>query len=145
MTMPEAYGGADADKLYSVVQFEELSRAGSPASATACTARSSRPTSCTTARGAEAEVPAQAGHRRDDRRHRHERAGRGLRPARHQVHGLQQADGSYLLNGSKTFITNGWHADLVIVVAKTNPAAGGKGTSLLLVERGMPGFRSASA
>jgi alkylation response protein AidB-like acyl-CoA dehydrogenase len=53
---------------------------------------------------------------------------------------IQQADGSYLLNGSKTFITNGWHADLVIVVAKTNPAAGGKGTSLLLVERGMAGF-----
>ena len=44
------------------------------------------------------------------------------------------------MNGSKTFITNGWHADLVIVVAKTNPAAGGKGTSLLLVERGMAGF-----
>ena len=53
---------------------------------------------------------------------------------------LKQADGSYMLNGSKTFITNGWHADLVIVVAKTNPAAGAKGTSLLLVERGMPGF-----
>jgi len=53
---------------------------------------------------------------------------------------LKQADGSYILNGSKTFITNGWHADLVIVVAKTNPAAGAKGTSLLLVERGMPGF-----
>jgi acyl-CoA dehydrogenase len=53
---------------------------------------------------------------------------------------IEQADGSYLLNGSKTFITNGWHADLVIVVAKTNPAAGGKGTSLVLVERGMPGF-----
>ncbi len=51
-----------------------------------------------------------------------------------------EADGSYLLNGSKTFITNGWHADLVIVVAKTNPGAGGKGTSLLLVERGMKGF-----
>ena len=53
---------------------------------------------------------------------------------------LEQPDGSYLLNGSKTFITNGWHADLVIVVAKTNPAAGGKGTSLVLVERGMAGF-----
>jgi alkylation response protein AidB-like acyl-CoA dehydrogenase len=53
---------------------------------------------------------------------------------------MQQPDGSYLLNGSKTFITNGWHADLVIVVAKTNPAAGAKGTSLLLIERGMPGF-----
>jgi alkylation response protein AidB-like acyl-CoA dehydrogenase len=55
---------------------------------------------------------------------------------------LKQADGSYLLNGSKTFITNGWHADLVIVVAKTNPAAGAKGTSLMLVERGMPGFET---
>ena len=53
---------------------------------------------------------------------------------------ILQADGSYLLNGSKTFITNGWHADLVVVVAKTNPGAGAKGTSLLLVERGMAGF-----
>jgi alkylation response protein AidB-like acyl-CoA dehydrogenase len=55
---------------------------------------------------------------------------------------IAQADGSYLLNGSKTFITNGWHADLVIVVAKTDPAAGAKGTSLLLVERGMKGFQT---
>jgi acyl-CoA dehydrogenase len=46
----------------------------------------------------------------------------------------------YVLNGSKTFITNGWHADLVVVVAKTDPAAGAKGTSLFLIERGMPGF-----
>jgi len=46
----------------------------------------------------------------------------------------------YLLNGSKTFITNGQNADVVIVVAKTDPAAGAKGISLLLVERGMPGF-----
>jgi alkylation response protein AidB-like acyl-CoA dehydrogenase len=46
----------------------------------------------------------------------------------------------YVLNGSKTFITNGWLSDLVIVVAKTDPAAGAKGVSLLLVERGMPGF-----
>ena len=53
---------------------------------------------------------------------------------------IKQPDGSYLLNGSKTFITNGWHADLVVVVAKTTPAAGAKGTSLLLVERGMRGF-----
>lgn len=46
----------------------------------------------------------------------------------------------YLLNGSKTFITNGQNADVIIVVAKTDPAAGAKGISLLLVERGMPGF-----
>jgi len=46
----------------------------------------------------------------------------------------------YVLNGSKTFITNGWLSDLVIVVARTDPGAGAKGISLFLVERGMPGF-----
>ncbi|MEN0109022.1 MAG: acyl-CoA dehydrogenase family protein, partial [Pseudomonas sp.] len=46
----------------------------------------------------------------------------------------------YVLNGSKTFITNGFLADLVIVVAKTDPKAGAKGTSLFLVEAGTPGF-----
>ncbi|HEX4015736.1 MAG TPA: acyl-CoA dehydrogenase family protein [Frankiaceae bacterium] len=46
----------------------------------------------------------------------------------------------WILNGSKTFITNGIHSDLVIVVAKTDPEAGHRGMSLLVVERGMPGF-----
>jgi acyl-CoA dehydrogenase len=46
----------------------------------------------------------------------------------------------YVINGSKIFITNGYLSDLVIVVAKTDPAAGAKGTSLLLVEAGMAGF-----
>src|SRR4051794_26238720 len=46
----------------------------------------------------------------------------------------------YIVNGSKTFITNGINADLVIVVAKTDPAGGAKGTSLIVVERDMPGF-----
>lgn len=45
------------------------------------------------------------------------------------------------LNGTKTFITNGIHSDLVIVVAKTDPAAGARGISLLVVERDMEGFR----
>ena len=46
----------------------------------------------------------------------------------------------YLLNGSKTFISNGILSDLVIVVAKTDPDAGHLGYSLLVVERGMAGF-----
>ncbi len=50
----------------------------------------------------------------------------------------------YILNGSKTFITNGQMADLVIVVAKTNPEEGAKGTSLLLVEADSPGFEKGS-
>ncbi|MCK0092174.1 acyl-CoA dehydrogenase [Rhodococcus sp. HNM0563] len=46
----------------------------------------------------------------------------------------------WVLNGSKTFITNGINADLVIVVACTDPEKGAQGFSLLVVERGMPGF-----
>jgi alkylation response protein AidB-like acyl-CoA dehydrogenase len=49
--------------------------------------------------------------------------------------------GDWVLNGSKTFITNGINADLVIVVARTNPdVPASRGTSLLVVERDMPGF-----
>lgn len=48
---------------------------------------------------------------------------------------------SYVLNGTKTFITNGIHSDLVIVAAKTDPSAGARGISLLVVERDMPGFQ----
>ncbi|KAA0023352.1 acyl-CoA dehydrogenase family protein [Antrihabitans cavernicola] len=46
----------------------------------------------------------------------------------------------WVLNGSKTFITNGINADLVIVVAQTDPDKGAQGFSLLVVERDMPGF-----
>lgn len=48
----------------------------------------------------------------------------------------------YVLNGSKTFITNGQLANLIVVVAKTDPAGGAKGTSLMVVETDeVEGFR----
>ncbi len=53
---------------------------------------------------------------------------------------IRQGD-HYLLNGQKTFITNGILSDVVIVVAKTNLEMRHKGISLLVVERGMPGFK----
>ncbi|XVQ87106.1 acyl-CoA dehydrogenase family protein [Microbispora siamensis] len=46
----------------------------------------------------------------------------------------------YVVNGQKTFITNGINSDLIVVVTKTDPSAGARGTSLLVVERGMEGF-----
>lgn len=52
---------------------------------------------------------------------------------------IKQGD-HYLLNGSKTFISNGQHAGLVIVAAKTDPNAGAKGVSLFLVDTSLPGF-----
>jgi len=51
----------------------------------------------------------------------------------------RQGDG-WILNGSKTFISNGQTADLVLVVCKTDPDAGSRGISLLGVEAGTPGF-----
>lgn len=53
------------------------------------------------------------------------------------------ADGDdYVINGSKTFITNGYHANLICVVTKTDPAKGAKGVSLIMVETDdLPGFR----
>jgi acyl-CoA dehydrogenase len=46
----------------------------------------------------------------------------------------------YIVNGSKTFITNGQHADMVIVAAKTDPSAGAKGVSLFLVDTTLEGY-----
>ena len=46
---------------------------------------------------------------------------------------------SYIINGSKTFITNGVYGDYIILAAKTNPAAGNKGISMFIVDRNSPG------
>ncbi|MBK6600398.1 MAG: acyl-CoA dehydrogenase family protein [Betaproteobacteria bacterium] len=50
--------------------------------------------------------------------------------------------GDYVISGSKTFISNGHIADLVLLVCKTDPQAGAKGTSLIMIETpALPGFR----
>src|SRR3569623_628109 len=54
----------------------------------------------------------------------------------------EKSGNGYVLNGSKTFITNGQHANLIVVVAKTDPKMGAKGVSLMVVETDdAPGFR----
>ncbi|MCB0898741.1 MAG: acyl-CoA dehydrogenase family protein [Actinobacteria bacterium] len=52
---------------------------------------------------------------------------------------VQDGD-DWVINGSKTFITNGYSADLVVVAARTTPGSGAKGITLFGVETGMPGF-----
>jgi isovaleryl-CoA dehydrogenase len=59
-----------------------------------------------------------------------------------QLRAEKRADG-YLLNGRKMWITNGPDADVLVVYAKTDPAAGPRGISAFIVERGSPGFRTA--
>jgi alkylation response protein AidB-like acyl-CoA dehydrogenase len=140
-TLPEQYGGSGADKLYSVIQMEEIARGGY--------------TGIGYGLHSEIVAPYILHYGTEEQKQRwlpklasgemvgaiamsEPAAGSDLQGIKSTA--IKQADGSYVLNGSKTFITNGWHADLVIVVAKTDPAAGAKGTSLLLVERGMKGF-----
>jgi alkylation response protein AidB-like acyl-CoA dehydrogenase len=52
----------------------------------------------------------------------------------------KKIDGGWLVNGSKTFITNGDMADLVITAARTDPSKGAKGITLFAIEQGMEGF-----
>lgn len=139
-SMPEAYGGADADKLYSVALFEEIARQGFTGLGFGLHSEIVAP--YLLRYGSDAQkaryLPAMArGEIIGAIAMSEPAAGSDLQGIR-----TTAADGGdhFILNGSKTFITNGWHADLVIVVAKTDPSAGAKGTSLLLVERGMPGF-----
>ncbi len=141
MTLPNQLGGAGADKLFSVIQIEELSNSGF--------------TGLGFNLHSEIVAPYLLNYGTESQKNKYlSRLASGAiigaiamtEPAAgSDLQGIKttatiQNDGSYLLNGSKTFITNGWHADLIIVVAKTDPAAGAKGTSLFLVERGMIGF-----
>jgi len=139
-SMPEQYGGADADKLYSVVLMEEQARANN--------------SSLGFGLHSEIVAPYLLHYGSDHLKKKYlpkmasgewiaaiamsePAAGSDLQGVKTSA--VKKGE-RYVLNGSKTFITNGWHADLVIVVAKTDPAKGAKGTSLLVVDTSMKGF-----
>ena len=140
MGMPEEYGGSGADKLFTVVQLEELARGGYSGVGFSLHSEIVAPYILRygTATQKLKYLPALArGELIGAIAMTEPSAGSDLQG----IKATAVLEGDYYrLNGSKTFITNGWHADLVIVVAKTRPDLGAKGTSLLLVERGMPGF-----
>jgi alkylation response protein AidB-like acyl-CoA dehydrogenase len=144
MSMPEAYGGAEAGKLFTVAMIEELASAG--ASGIGFGLHNEIVAPYILRYGTEEQkkryLPRMAsGELVGAIAMSEPGAGSDLQAIRTTaIRGTDAQGDHFMLNGSKTFITNGWHCDLVIVVAKTRPDAGAKGTSLLLVERGMPGF-----
>ena len=141
-SMPEEYGGAGADKLFSVIEMEELGRSGFSGIGYSLHSEIVAPYLLHYGTDAQKKkfLPKLAsGELVSAIAMSEPAAGSDLQGVKTRA--IREGD-HYVLNGSKTFITNGWHADLVIVVAKTNPAAGAKGTSLLLIERGMPGFET---
>ena len=140
-TMPQAYGGSEVDRLYSVILMEEVARINATGLGFGLHSEIVAP--YLLRYGTEAQkqqyLPAMArGEIITAIAMTEPAAGSDLQGVRTSA--SDEGD-HFLVNGSKTFITNGWHADLVITVVKTNPSAGAKGTSLLLIDTSMPGFQ----
>ncbi|MEA3066160.1 MAG: acyl-CoA dehydrogenase [Sphingomonadales bacterium] len=138
-TVPEQYGGPGLDFGFNAVIDEELAYAGSTAG---ITLHSDIVADYLVAYGSEEQkahwLPRMvSGETATAIAMTEPGAGSDLQGIRTTA----RRDGNhYVLNGSKTYITNGQHADLVIVVAKTDPNAGAKGVSLILVEADREGY-----
>jgi len=138
-TVPEAYGGPGLDFGFNAVIDEELGYAGSTSG---ITLHSDIVADYLVAYGSEAQksrwLPRMiSGETVTAIAMTEPGAGSDLQG----IATTARRDGdAYVLNGSKTYITNGQHADLVIVVAKTDPSLGARGVSLLLVEAEREGF-----
>ena len=140
---PEEYGGPGVkDFRYNLVVVEELARAGAMATGAGFTLHS------------DVALPYFLRYCNDEQKQRWlpgmangtlitaiamTEPAMGSDLAGMQTTAIRDGD-TYLLNGSKTFITNGINSDLVIVAAKTDPTQRHKGMSLLVVERDMEGF-----
>jgi len=140
MSMPEEYGGAGADRLYSMVLLEEQARANISSLGWGLHSEIVAPYLLNY--GGEAlkkkYLPKMAsGEMIGAIAMSEPGAGSDLQAVKTSA--IRKGD-RYVVNGSKTFITNGWNCDLVIVVAKTDPALGAKGTSLVVVDTSMKGF-----
>lgn len=141
--LPEEYGGYGVPTYYSLMLVEEAARGGYGALSTAisCHSEIAAPYILHIANEAQkqqwlpkmvsGEVVGAIGMTEPG-------AGSDLQAIRSNA--ILQDD-HYLLNGSKTFISNGQHADLVVLAVKTDPAAKAKGVSLMLVDTHLEGFK----
>jgi acyl-CoA dehydrogenase len=141
--VPEVYGGAGADWLYNVVVIEELARAGvsGPGSGFMVQSEMVAPYLLSFAseetkqrylpKMASGEMIGAIAMTEPD-------AGSDLKSLRTTAR--RQGD-TYIINGQKIYISNGYNADLIVVAAKTDPSAGAKGVSLIVIETAQTGFK----
>ncbi len=140
MSMPEEFGGSGADKLFSMVLIEEQARINNSSLGWGLHSEIVAPYLLNYGSAAlkKKYLPKMAsGEMIGAIAMSEPGAGSDLQAIKTTA--LRNGSG-FVLNGSKTFITNGWNCDLVIVVAKTDPAKGAKGTSLVVVDTSMKGF-----
>jgi acyl-CoA dehydrogenase len=139
---PEAYGGSAAGELYEAVLLEELGRCGSGGVAAGLGAQCTIATGPLHLFGTDAQkrrwlAPAVRGESIGALGITEPDAGSDVAGLRTRA---RRSGDHYVVDGAKLYITNGVRADFVVLAVKTDPEAGHGGLSMLVVERGTPGF-----
>ncbi|VXB04316.1 Acyl-CoA dehydrogenase [Flavobacterium sp. 9AF] len=141
---PEAYGGLNLDLFYTVIFLEELQKIKSAGFAAAMWAHSYLAMTHLNAEGSEQIkenflAPSISGDKIGALCITEPFGGSDVAGMRTTA--IKKGN-QYILNGSKTFITNGVYADYYVVAAKTNPELGNKGISIFLIETNTPGVNA---
>lgn len=141
LSLPEAYGGSNLDAWYSVIFTEELSRMNSGGFGAAIGAHSGLAMTHINAAGTSLQkeaylIPGIQGERIGCLAVTEPDGGSDVQAIRTTA----IKDGNdYIVNGSKTFITNGVNSDYMVTAVKTDPSNKAKGISMLIIDRDLPG------
>lgn len=144
LATPEAYGGMDLDIFYTIIFIEELQKINSGGFAAAIWAHEYLAMTHLNKEANEAQkqkylVPSVTGEKIGCLCITEPFGGSDVGGMRTTA--VKQGD-SYVINGSKTFITNGIYSDYLIVAAKTAPELGNKGISIFVMDRDLPGINA---
>ena len=142
LNYPEAYGGQGADFVFSIILAEELARCGMAGLQTAVGVHNGMATPPIYKFGTEEQKqrylgPACRGEKISALAITEPNAGSDV--AAIQAKARRDGD-EWVIDGAKTFITNGCRADFVVLLARTSPGKGHGGISLFVVDKGTPGF-----
>ncbi|MFT4567847.1 MAG: acyl-CoA dehydrogenase [Saprospiraceae bacterium] len=141
ITFPEEYGGSNLDIWYSVIFAEELNRLNSGGFGAAIGAHPGLALTHINGAGSEAQkqkymIPGIAGDIIGCLAITEPNGGSDVQSI--QTTAVRDGD-SYIINGSKTFITNGVNSDFIVAAVKTDPTAKAKGISMIIIDRDTPG------
>ncbi|MEO0470917.1 MAG: acyl-CoA dehydrogenase family protein [Bacteroidota bacterium] len=142
LSFPEAYGGMNVDKLYAVIFTEEMARMNSGGFMASIGAHPGLALTHINGAGNEAQkqaylVPGIKGDKIGCLAITEPSGGSDVQAIRTTA--VRQGD-HYLVNGSKTFITNGVNSDFLVTAVKTDTSKGAKGMSMLIIDRNTPGL-----
>ena len=142
LATPEAYGGMDLDIFYTIIFIEELQKINSGGFAAAIWAHEYLAMTHLNKEANEAQkqkylVPSVTGEKIGCLCITEPFGGSDVGGMRTTA---VKKDDTYVINGSKTFITNGVYSDYLIVAAKTSPELGNKGISIFVMDRDLPGI-----